>query len=150
MESSDTSSGTTNWGSSGSTTATTATTARLYGTGRMSQPSYGPITSNFGWRQHPILGTGRFHSGTDFGAEHGSPINAADSGTVYFCGLVNGGYGNAVIIDHGNGLTTLYGHASELYVVEGQGVQQGQAIAAVGSTGLSTGPHLHFEVRKNV
>ncbi len=123
-------------------------TSRLFGTGRMRQPSNGPITSNFGWRQHPILGTGRFHAGTDFGAEHGSPINAADSGTVIFAGWY-GGYGNAVIIDHGNGLTSLYGHASELYVVEGQTVRQGQLIAAVGSTGLSTGPHLHFEVRKN-
>ena len=121
---------------------------RLFGTGRMTQPSNGPITSNFGWRIHPILGTGRFHAGTDFGAEHGSPILAADSGTVIFAGWY-GGYGNAVIVDHGNGLTTLYGHASELYVVEGQAVRQGQMIATVGSTGLSTGPHLHFEVRRN-
>ncbi len=118
-----------------------------YGTGQMLLPTSGPITSNFGWRVHPILGTSRFHAGTDFGAPYGSPILAADSGTVLLADWY-GGYGNAVIIDHGNGLTTLYGHASELYVQEGQVVQRGQAIAAVGSTGLSTGPHLHFEVRQ--
>jgi murein DD-endopeptidase MepM/ murein hydrolase activator NlpD len=120
----------------------------VYGTGRMSYPSNGPITSGFGWRVHPVLGYSRFHSGTDFGAEYGTPIRAADRGTVIFAGEY-GGYGNAVVIDHGNGLTTLYGHASALYVQEGQVVQRGQVLAAVGSTGLSTGPHLHFEVRQN-
>jgi murein DD-endopeptidase MepM/ murein hydrolase activator NlpD len=118
------------------------------GTGLMSLPSDGPITSGFGWRMHPILGYERFHSGTDFGADYGSTIRAANTGTVIYAGWY-GGYGNAVIIDHGNGITTLYGHSSELYVAEGQVVQRGQAIAAVGSTGLSTGPHLHFEVRKD-
>jgi murein DD-endopeptidase MepM/ murein hydrolase activator NlpD len=97
---------------------------------------------------HPILGYQRFHSGIDFGADYGTVINAADSGTVIFAGWY-GGYGNAVIINHGGSITTLYGHTSELYVAEGQTVQRGQAIAAVGSTGLSTGPHLHFEVRQN-
>lgn len=125
-----------------------ANTIVVYGTGRMSFPSNGSITSGFGWRMHPILGSSRFHSGMDFGAEYGSPIRAADRGTVIFAGWY-GGYGNAVIIDHGNGITTLYGHSSQLYVVEGQVVKRGQAIAAVGSTGLSTGPHLHFEVRHN-
>jgi len=123
-------------------------TVVVYGTGRMSFPSNGPITSVFGWRMHPVLGSNRFHSGMDFGAEYGSPIRAADRGTVIFAGWY-GGYGNAVIIDHGNGIITLYGHSSQLYVVEGQVVKRGQAIAAVGSTGLSTGPHLHFEVRYN-
>jgi len=120
----------------------------VYGTGRMSFPSNGPITSSFGWRLHPVLGYNRFHSGMDFGAAYGSLIRAADRGTVIFAGWY-GGYGNAVIIAHGNGVTTLYGHSSQLYVAEGQTVQRGQAIAAVGSTGLSTGPHLHFEVRQN-
>ncbi|MBW4583355.1 MAG: peptidoglycan DD-metalloendopeptidase family protein [Tildeniella nuda ZEHNDER 1965/U140] len=118
------------------------------GTGQMIAPCLGEITSGFGWRTHPILGYQRFHSGIDFGADYGTAINAADSGTVIFAGWY-GGYGNAVIIDHGGGITTLYGHTSELYVSEGQTVQRGQAIAAVGSTGLSTGPHLHFEVRQN-
>ncbi|NJM65223.1 MAG: peptidoglycan DD-metalloendopeptidase family protein [Acaryochloris sp. RU_4_1] len=120
---------------------------RVLGTGQMVTPVNGPITSNFGYRQHPILGSSRFHAGTDFGVPQGTPILAADSGTVIVAEWY-GGYGNAVIIDHGNGLTTLYGHCSELYVSVGQGVQRGQTIAAVGSTGLSTGPHLHFEVRQ--
>jgi len=119
----------------------------LRGTGQMVLPCAAPITSGFGWRMHPILGYERFHSGIDFGADYGTLIAAADSGTVIFAGWY-GGYGTAVIIDHGNGITTLYGHTSELYVTEGQTVQRGQAIATVGSTGLSTGPHLHFEVRQ--
>lgn len=118
------------------------------GTGRMQLPCVGEITSGFGWRTHPILGYQRFHSGIDIGADYGSVIYAADRGTVIFAGWY-GGYGNAVIIDHGGGVTSLYGHTSELYVSEGQAVQRGQAIAAVGSSGLSTGPHLHFEVREN-
>lgn len=122
--------------------------AVVMGTGQFAYPSDAPVTSSFGWRMHPILGYQKFHSGMDFGAEYGSPIRAADRGVVIFAGWY-GGYGNAVIIDHGNGLTTLYGHSSGLYVSEGQAVERGQAIAAVGSTGLSTGPHLHFEVRKD-
>jgi murein DD-endopeptidase MepM/ murein hydrolase activator NlpD len=118
------------------------------GTGQMVFPSNGEITSSFGWRMHPILGYERFHAGIDFGADYGSNIFAADDGVVIFAGWY-GGYGNAVIIDHGGGITTLYGHASELFVQEGQSVQQGSTIASVGSTGLSTGPHLHFEVRQN-
>jgi murein DD-endopeptidase MepM/ murein hydrolase activator NlpD len=118
------------------------------GTGQMMYPTVGPITSPFGWRMHPILGYEKFHAGIDFGADYGSLIYAADSGTVIFAGWY-GGYGNAAIIDHGNRITTLYGHASELYVREGQAVQKGQPIAAVGSTGFSTGAHLHFEVRSN-
>ncbi|HEY9726625.1 MAG TPA: peptidoglycan DD-metalloendopeptidase family protein [Chroococcales cyanobacterium] len=118
------------------------------GNGELINPSDGPITSGFGWRRHPILGYVRFHSGLDFGASYGSVIRAAESGRVIFAGWYSG-YGNAVIINHGDGITTLYGHTSKLYVSEGQTVQVGQAIAAVGSTGLSTGPHLHFEVRKN-
>ncbi|NJM97567.1 MAG: peptidoglycan DD-metalloendopeptidase family protein [Phormidesmis sp. RL_2_1] len=116
--------------------------------GKMLQPSQGPITSRFGNRYHPVLGYSRFHAGTDFGAPHGSPIWAAETGVVIFSGWY-GGYGNAVIIDHGGGLTTLYGHASKLHVSEGQTVRKGDIIANIGTTGLSTGPHLHFEVRRN-
>lgn len=120
----------------------------IRGTGQFSFPSDGFISSTFGWRVHPILGTERFHDGIDFGADYGSPIRAADDGVVIFAGWY-GGYGQTVIVDHGNGLTSLYAHTSEIYVVQGQSVQKGEAIAAVGSTGFSTGPHLHFEVRAN-
>ncbi|MGB7440816.1 MAG: peptidoglycan DD-metalloendopeptidase family protein [Coleofasciculaceae cyanobacterium] len=119
----------------------------VFGTGQLVFPNDSDITSEFGWRLHPVLGTSRFHAGIDFGGSYGSTIRAADRGTVIFAGWY-GGYGYAVIVDHGGGLATLYGHTSKLYVSEGQTVQQGEAIAAVGSTGLSTGPHLHFEVRK--
>ncbi|MEO1445043.1 MAG: M23 family metallopeptidase, partial [Cyanobacteria bacterium J06635_11] len=94
-----------------------------------------------------VLGYSRFHAGTDFGAAHGSPIRAAETGVVIMSGWY-GGYGNTVILDHGGGLTTLYGHASRLHVSEGDTVKKGDTIAAIGTTGLSTGPHLHFEVRK--
>ena len=120
----------------------------ILGTGQLTYPSDASITSSFGWRRHPILGYSRFHSGIDFGASYGSTIRAADRGTVIFAGWY-GGYGYTVVIDHGGSITTLYGHSSKLYVSEGQSVQRGEAIAAVGSTGLSTGPHLHFEVRKD-
>lgn len=116
--------------------------------GKMLRPSYGPITSNFGSRYHPVLGYSRFHAGTDFGASHGSPIQAAETGIVIFSGWY-GGYGNTVILEHGGGVTTLYAHASRLNVSEGQAVRKGDTIAAIGSTGLSTGPHLHFEVRRS-
>ncbi len=118
------------------------------GTGQMMYPIVAPITSPFGYRTHPILGYQKFHSGMDFGADSGTIIYAADSGNVVFAGWY-GGYGNAVIIEHGNGISTLYAHTSEVYVSEGQAIQKGQPIAAVGSTGFSTGPHLHFEVRVN-
>ncbi|MCC5637561.1 peptidoglycan DD-metalloendopeptidase family protein [Nostoc sp. CHAB 5844] len=127
---------------------TNSRTNIIRGTGIFAYPSNAPTSSRFGWRVHPVLGYRRFHAGLDFAASYGHTIRAADSGTVIFAGWY-GGYGRSVIIDHGNGLTTLYGHSSELFVSEGQGVQRGQAIAAVGSTGLSTGPHLHFEVRRH-
>jgi murein DD-endopeptidase MepM/ murein hydrolase activator NlpD len=88
------------------------------------------------------------HTGIDIGAGYGSTIRAAGAGEVIFAGYRRG-YGNCVIIDHGGGVSTLYGHCSALTVSEGQQVAQGQPIARVGSTGLSTGPHLHFEVRHN-
>jgi murein DD-endopeptidase MepM/ murein hydrolase activator NlpD len=128
--------------------AQTGNRAIIRGTGQFSFPSDGVVTSSFGYRRHPILGYRRFHAGIDFGGSYGSPIHAADDGIVIFAGWY-GGYGKAVVIDHGGSLTTLYGHASALYVSEGQAVKRGQAIAAVGSTGFSTGPHLHFEVREN-
>ncbi|WP_414565267.1 MULTISPECIES: murein hydrolase activator EnvC family protein [unclassified Anabaena] len=128
--------------------ANSRTNILIRGTGILIYPSDARTSSAFGWRTHPILGYRRFHSGLDFAASHGSRIRAADSGTVIFAGWY-GGYGRTVIIDHGKGMTTLYAHASELFVNDGQTVERGQAIAAVGSTGLSTGPHLHFEVRRH-
>ncbi len=118
------------------------------GAGGMIWPISGPITSEFGWRTHPIFGTARFHSGLDIGGDYGMPIYAAASGTVIYAGWISG-YGNAVIIDHGGGVTSLYGHNDSLNVSEGENVAQGQVIAMCGSTGNSTGPHCHFEVREN-
>ncbi|MGK7927733.1 MAG: murein hydrolase activator EnvC [Spirulina sp.] len=111
-------------------------------------PHKGAISSQFGWRRHPIWGGKRLHSGIDFAGDYGSPIHAADSGTVILAQWY-GGYGKTVVIDHGGGMTTLYGHVSKFYVREGQPVKQGSAIAEVGSTGFSNGPHLHFEIRKD-
>lgn len=118
------------------------------GSGALVWPTSGPITSPFGWRTHPIFGTERFHSGIDIGADYGDSVVAADNGIVVTSGWL-GGYGNAVIIDHGSGISTLYAHNSELLVEEGARVRKGQLISRVGSTGYSTGPHLHFEVRQN-
>ena len=105
-----------------------------------------PITSGFGPRVHPIYGDVRMHTGVDFGASYGTPIHAAGDGVVVSAGPL-GGYGNATVIDHGNGLATLYGHQSSIVVAPGQSVRRGQVIGYVGCTGLCTGPHLHFEVR---
>jgi murein DD-endopeptidase MepM/ murein hydrolase activator NlpD len=110
------------------------------------RPVPGVITSGYGPRYHPVLGYGRMHSGIDFRAGYGSPIQAAAPGRVVWSGE-RGGYGNAVVIDHGGQYATLYGHASELYVGVGEEVSTGDTIAAAGATGLATGPHLHFEVR---
>jgi len=117
-------------------------------TGRFVRPADGPITSGFGMRYHPILHRRRMHTGVDIGARYGSPIAAAADGEVIMASYMRG-YGNTVIIDHGGGVTTLYAHCSALLVRGGQSVRQGRTIARVGSTGLSTGPHLHFEVRHN-
>lgn len=116
------------------------------GTGQLSWPVNGEITSPFGWRVHPIWGTQIFHAGLDIGADYGDPVHAADGGTVVYAGWM-GGYGNAVMIDHGGGMVTLYGHNSSITVGEGEQVSKGQTIALAGSTGNSTGPHCHFEVR---
>lgn len=117
-------------------------------TGTMIWPISGPITSDFGWRTHPIFGTAKFHSGIDIGGDYGLTVVAADGGVVIYAGWISG-YGNAVIIDHGKGISSLYGHNDSLVVSEGQNVSQGQLIAYCGSTGNSTGPHVHFEVREN-
>ena len=121
-------------------------TPALSGGGALNWPLGGPITSPFGWRIHPITGASRFHSGIDIGGDYGDTIHAAGAGIVSYAGWISG-YGYAVIIDHGGGISTLYGHNQALLVSEGQSVSQGQAIAECGSTGNSTGPHCHFEVR---
>lgn len=128
--------------------SSSSTRASTGSTGVMMWPISGPITSPYGWRTHPIFGTARYHSGIDIGADYGDSVVAADSGVVIDAGWM-GGYGKAVIIDHGNGITTLYGHNSELLVSEGQRVRKGQVIARAGATGYATGPHVHFEVREN-
>jgi len=113
------------------------------GTGVFAKPtSRGYITSGFGWRW------GRQHSGIDVGIPIGTPVTASDGGVVTFSGT-KGGYGKCIIIDHGANMTTLYAHNSKLYVRKGEKVFKGQTIAASGNTGRSTGPHLHFEIRKN-
>jgi murein DD-endopeptidase MepM/ murein hydrolase activator NlpD len=118
-------------------------------TGTLKAPVSGPITSPYGWRIHPVTGEQSFHSGVDFGVGMGTSIQAADGGKVTFAGWDDGGCGEMTIIDHGGGLTTTYCHQSKLNVAVGQNVSKGQTIGQVGSTGRSTGPHLHFTVRKN-
>jgi len=119
-------------------------------TGSLLRPCAGPIVSGFGMRMHPILHYARMHDGVDISAGYGAPIAAADTGLVIFAGRRRG-YGNTVMIDHGSGIVTVYAHIRDggIVVHQGQLVRRGQLIAYVGSTGLSTGPHLHFEVRKN-
>lgn len=111
----------------------------------MTQPVYGRITSGFGMRFHPLLGYSRFHQGVDFGARHGSPIYAVSDGYVSMAGR-RGGNGNFIKLEHSGGMATSYSHLSRYAVSSGQRVAQGQVIGYVGSTGLSTGPHLHFQV----
>jgi murein DD-endopeptidase MepM/ murein hydrolase activator NlpD len=108
-------------------------------------PVAGHLTSSFGMRYHPILGYARMHSGIDFGAAYGSPIVAVADGLVTYAG-VHGGHGNYVRLEHGGGVGTAYGHMSRIAVAPGTRVRAGQVIGYVGSTGLSTGPHLHYEV----
>ena len=108
-----------------------------------------PITSPFSYRISPIWGSSELHTGLDIGAPYGTTIRASAAGRVLVSEFNTGGYGNYVVIDHGGGYSTLYGHASLNLVQAGQTVAQGQAIAQVGSTGWSTGPHLHFEIRIN-
>lgn len=108
----------------------------------------GWISDVYGWRWHPVLGGNKFHAGLDYAANSGTPIRAAEDGTVIVAGE-NGGYGNCVILDHGGGISTLYAHCKSLAVKKGQEVFRGDVIGHVGSTGISNGPHLHFEVRVN-
>lgn len=111
-------------------------------------PSSHTITSNYGYRVHPVTGAKKLHSGMDIGASYGVAVVAAASGTVIMSKYY-GGYGNCIIIDHGGGVSTLYGHMSSLIAKTGQKVSAGETIGKVGSTGVSTGNHLHFEVRIN-
>jgi len=108
----------------------------------------GRLTSNFGTRVHPVTGKSKFHKGIDIAAPHGTAVYAYSSGTVIYSGYMSG-YGNLIAINHGNGMVTRYGHLSARYIKAGQKVSTGQRIGAVGSTGVSTGPHLHFEVMIN-
>jgi len=110
--------------------------------------SYPYLSSSYGWRRNPFNGQLSMHEGLDFSAPHGTPIRSAAGGVVRTV-MVHRGYGNMVEIDHGGGLMTRYAHAKTILVKEGEVVTRGQLIARVGSTGLSTGPHLHFEVRQD-
>ncbi|MHB9149395.1 MAG: murein hydrolase activator EnvC family protein [Thermoleophilia bacterium] len=127
-------------------TSTVKQTVR--GTGEYIWPVQGRVSSPFGYRVHPIFKVRKMHTGIDLSATSGTPIRAADSGVVIQAGW-RGGYGKAVVISHGGGLTTLYAHQSTILVSVGEAVDQGDVIGKVGSTGYSTGPHLHFEVRLN-
>lgn len=130
-------------------TSTPAPTVnKVVGTGSFSWPvpSCTYITSRYGLRVHPIYQTERYHNGVDIAAASGATIVAADSGSIIRAANIGDGYGNCVIIDHGNGYMTLYAHMSSMSVSEGQTVSKGGTIGYVGSTGLSTGPHCHFEV----
>lgn len=116
--------------------------------GALSRPVNGPVSSGFGSRRHPILGYRRMHSGLDFKAGYGAPIYAVTDGAVAYAGR-KGGYGNFIQLNHGGGLASGYGHMSRFAVSSGSRVRRGQIIGYVGSTGLSTGPHLHYELYRN-
>ena len=111
-------------------------------------PGYSRVSSPFGYRIHPVLGIKKLHTGIDIPAPTGTPTVAVSSGTVIYSG-VQGSYGNTVMIQHDNGLVSLYAHNSSLVVNVGDKVKKGQVVAKIGSTGRSTGPHLHFEIRVN-
>jgi murein DD-endopeptidase MepM/ murein hydrolase activator NlpD len=106
-----------------------------------------PQTSAFGWRTHPIFGDRRLHAGIDMGAPIGTPVRAAESGTVLIAGAASG-YGTLVVVGHGGGLSSAYAHLSTISVSPGQSVRRGEQVGEVGNEGNSTGPHLHFEVRR--
>lgn len=114
----------------------------------LNRPINGVLTSSYGTRIHPKRRTRHFHSGIDLAAKSGTPIACAGSGKVVFAGWKSG-YGYCIMVDHGNGIETLYGHCSKLLASTGQSVAAGKIIGKVGRTGVATGPHLHFEVRKN-
>lgn len=116
--------------------------------GRFLHPVNARMTSGFGMRFHPILHRVRMHTGVDFGCPVGTPIHAAGDGVVIMAQLMRG-YGNTIVLQHGGGMQTLYGHCSAINVSPGQRIHRGQVIGRTGNSGLSTGPHLHFEVRVN-
>lgn len=118
------------------------------GLGAFIWPARGTFTSGFGWRRHPIFGIRSMHTGTDIAAAWGSHVAAAAHGRVIYTGWF-GGYGKIVVIDHGGGVSTLYAHLSQILVTAEAIVRRGQIIGRVGSTGYSTGPHVHFEIRIN-
>ena len=120
-----------------------------YAGGAMAWPGIGPVTSEFGMRYHPISGRYSMHTGIDIGVPTGYPVHAAADGIVYYAGYNGGGYGNLVMIDNGSGIVTMYAHNSGFACSVGQIVYRGDVIAYAGSTGNSTGPHIHFEVRVN-
>lgn len=122
--------------------------SRGSGSGKLAWPCTGAVVSGFGMRVHPVLGYARMHSGVDIDCANGAPVGSSASGTVSYAAW-SGGYGNFVMVDHGDGLATAYAHLSRILVSQGQSVSQGQEVGKVGSTGMSTGPHLHFEVRVN-
>lgn len=141
-----------NNGTTGGAGATGGSSGTVTSSGKMTWPipGYNTITSNFGYRNHPIYHTWKLHSGIDVGAPTGAKFVAADSGTVLIASYgYNGGYGNYVVISHGNGITTRYAHGTTILVSAGQKVTKGTPVLTVGSTGASTGPHAHFEVRVN-
>lgn len=144
-------SGVTDGGNGGEQTTTPppANTSPSTGSYIWPTPNSRLITSLYGNRMHPILGYERYHSGVDINGRVGDPVVAADGGTVILSSYDPGGYGNYLVINHGGGRTTLYAHMSSVAVGVGTVVTQGQTIAYVGSTGLSTGPHLHFEIAVN-
>lgn len=124
-------------------------TGDVAGEGQWQKPTPGaPITSPFGYRTHPTLGYRKMHDGVDFGANCGTPVYAAESGTASLAGYKSSASGNAVVIDHGNGVETEYYHLSSVSVSAGDTIEKGQKVGTVGSTGRSTGCHLHFGLQK--
>jgi murein DD-endopeptidase MepM/ murein hydrolase activator NlpD len=120
----------------------------VMGSGTLALPISAPVTSPFGWRQHPIFGVRKFHTGVDLAGPNHAAIRAADGGNVLYTGWY-GGYGKVAIVSHGRGMATLYAHMSKTNVETGQNVAKGDIVGYEGTTGFSTGPHLHFEVRVN-
>ena len=138
-----------NSSSGGSSSGGSSSGGSVVGTGSLMWPATSKlVTSQFGGRNAPTAGASTNHKGIDIGAGYGTKVSAADSGTVIMA-QYNGGYGNCVVINHGNGMTTLYGHMSQINVSVGQSVSKGDSVGLVGSTGVSSGPHLHFEVSVN-
>ncbi len=110
-------------------------------------PLYGRILSKFGWRKHPIMGKQRMHKGIDIAAWAGAPIRSTADGVIEYAGW-SGSFGYVVVIDHSYGFRTIYAHCSQLLIKKGDPIKKGQVIAQVGTTGISTGPHLHYEIRR--